>query len=160
MGKRTVDSHYNCGANVHKIRKTYQSVSWVSRLPLHRGLNNITMRAYVLIDASLDNARRIAVKLRQRSGVLLADVVNGPHPIIALLEGNDPSIIAQTVLFDIRKIEGVTDLTVYLTSEEQKNISVQENMPDNLSLDTSQTVVGGQQSKAPSGGVRNVEDSG
>ena len=118
------------------------------------------MRAYVLIDASLDNARRIAVKLRQRSGVLLADVVNGPHPIIALLEGNDPSIIAQTVLFDIRKIEGVTDLTVYLTSEEQKNISVQENMPDNLSLDTSQTVVGGQQSKAPSGGVRNVEDSG
>ena len=118
MGKRTVDSHYNCGANVHKIRKTYQSVSWVSQLPLHRGLNNITMRAYVLIDTSLDNAGKIVAELRKRSGVLLSDVVIGPHPIIALIEGEDPSSIAQTILFDIKKIEGVNDLTVYISTEE------------------------------------------
>lgn len=130
------------------------------RYALHRGLNNIPMRAYVLIDASLESARRITAELRKRSGVLLADVVNGPHPIIALLEGDNPLTVAQTILFDIRKVKGVTDLTVYLSTEEQQNTSVQGNMPDSLSLDTSQTVVGGQQSKAPFGGVRNVEDSG
>lgn len=114
------------------------------------------MRAYVLIDAPLDNAGRIAAELRQRPGVLLADVVHGPHPIIALLGSDAPSTLAQTVLFDIRKIEGVTDLTVYLSTEDEKDTAIQDNIPGSLSLDTSQTVVGGQQSKAPSGGVQNM----
>lgn len=99
------------------------------RYAQYRGLNTIPMRAYILIDASLDNAGRIARELRKRSRVLLADIVNGPHPIITVVEGNAPSMIAQTILFDIRKIEGVIDLTVYLSTEEQKDISVQDNMP-------------------------------
>ena len=100
------------------------------------------MRAYVLIDSSLDNAERIAAKLRQSSGVLLADVVNGPHPIVALVEGEDHSSIAQTILFDIRKIEGVNDLTVYLSTEEQRNTFVQDSIPGVTSADNSKVVVG------------------
>ena len=109
---------------------------------LHRGLTNIPMRAYVLIDTSLDNAGRIAAELRKRSGVLLADVVNGPHPIIALLAGDDPSTIAQAILFDIRKIEGITDLTVYLSRKEQKNTNVQDSIPGFISPDNFKVVVG------------------
>jgi hypothetical protein len=86
------------------------------------------MRAYVLIDTSLGNARRIAVELQRRPAVLLADVINGPHPVIAILEGDDPSTVARAILFDIRKIEGINDLTVYLNSEEQKDTSVQDNI--------------------------------
>ena len=81
------------------------------------------MRAYILIDASWSDASRIATELQHKSGVLSVDIVNGPHPIIALLEGEDPSSIAQIILFDIRKIEGVTDLTVYLSKEGQRNTS-------------------------------------
>jgi DNA-binding Lrp family transcriptional regulator len=88
------------------------------------------MRAYVLIDTSLDNAGRITEELRKRPGILLADIVNGPHPVIALLEGDDPSTIAQTILFDIRKTEGVTDLTVFLSREEEKNTTVQDSARD------------------------------
>jgi hypothetical protein len=101
------------------------------------------MRAYVLIDASLDNAGRVIGELRKKKGVLLANIVNGPHPIIALLEGDDPSKIAQTILFDIRKLEGVTDLTVYLIKEDQhKNKTVQDNIPVLSSSDKSKVVVG------------------
>jgi hypothetical protein len=100
------------------------------------------MRAYILIDASLDNAGRIAKELRQKPGVLLADVVNGPHPVIALLAGDDPATIAQTLLFDIRKIEGVTDLTVYLSQEEGKNAALEDNMPGFVSPDNSAVIAG------------------
>jgi nitrate reductase NapAB chaperone NapD len=109
---------------------------------LDRGQNTIPMRAYVLIDASLDNAGKIAAELRQRPGVLLADIVNGPCPIIALIEGDDPSTIAQTILFDIRKVEGVIDLTVYLSTEEQKDASVQDNIPGFASPDNSKVAAG------------------
>jgi len=112
--------------------------------PVNRDMDDIPMRAYVLIDTSLDNARRIVTELRKWPAVLLVDIVNGPQPVIAVLEGDDPSAIARTILFDIRRIEGVSDLIVYLKlgPEQQKNTSVQDNTPDFISPDTSQTVIG------------------
>jgi DNA-binding Lrp family transcriptional regulator len=102
------------------------------------------MRAYVLIDTSLDNARRIVTDLRKWPEVLLVDVVNGPQPVIAILEGDDPSSIAQTILFDVRKIEGVSDLIVYLKlgTEQQKSTSLQDDRPCVILPDSSRAVVG------------------
>jgi hypothetical protein len=97
------------------------------------------MRAYILIDTSNGNAREIVAELRQRPGVLLADVINGPHPVIALMEDDDPSTIAQAILFDIRRIKGINDLTVYLSTEEQQEIPARENVLDGIVLDSSGT---------------------
>ena len=94
------------------------------------------MRAYVLIDAAEDRAERITAELRKKPDVLLADVINGPHPVIACIEGASPSSIAQTILFDIRKIKGVKDLTVYLGIENGRK----EYSPDSLSDDLSSEI--------------------
>jgi DNA-binding Lrp family transcriptional regulator len=79
----------------------------------------LLMRAYVLIDAARKSLKKIITELRQRPGVIVADVINGPHPVIACLEADNPAALAQAVLFDIRKIEGVKDLTVYLSMDGQ-----------------------------------------
>jgi hypothetical protein len=92
----------------------------------------VRMRAYVLIDAAAGRAKKITAELRKKSGVMMADVINGPHPVIACIEGINPSSIARTVLFDIRNIKGVNDLTVYLSIEKgQKEYS--DSISDDLS---------------------------
>ena len=75
------------------------------------------MKAYVLVDCSPEDAERIAGGLRQQSGVLMADEVNGPYPVIAVVEGDGLNDLADAILFRIRKTEGVNDITVYLTEQ-------------------------------------------
>jgi nitrate reductase NapAB chaperone NapD len=72
-----------------------------------------TNRAYVLIDTDEDRASEISNKLRGMPGVAMADMVNGPYRVMAVLEGNNLSTIAKTVVVDIRKLDGVKDLVVY-----------------------------------------------
>ncbi|MBN2240042.1 MAG: hypothetical protein JW712_09735 [Dehalococcoidales bacterium] len=84
------------------------------------------MRAYVFVDASIDDSWEIVSEIRKNPHAFLADVINGPHPVIAGIECRDPSTVAQTILFDIRKITGVTDITVLLameTRQEADNLS-------------------------------------
>ncbi len=75
------------------------------------------MRAYILIDTPKDKASQVVTELRSRREVRLADIINGPTPVIAVLESEDPSSIARVILFDLRRIKGIRDLTVYLSSE-------------------------------------------
>lgn len=98
------------------------------------------MRAYVLIDASLNTSREIVTELRKKNGIIVADVVNGPHQIITCIEGKDPASIAQTILFDIRKINGVKDLTVYLGINEGQELNRPCDEPDILFVNTSKTL--------------------
>jgi DNA-binding Lrp family transcriptional regulator len=70
-------------------------------------------RAYVLIDTEPDMAARVIRSLRRRDDVLLADAVNGPHDVIAVVEGRNASAVATTILMNIRKLDGVRDFTVY-----------------------------------------------
>jgi len=77
-------------------------------------------RAYVLIDAEESKASEVAAILHNRSGITMADVVNGPYRIIAVVEGSNISAIAKTILIDIKRLSGVRDIIVYMaTSEEQ-----------------------------------------
>jgi hypothetical protein len=90
------------------------------------------MRAYVLIDAARKSLKKITAELRQRPEVIVADVINGPHPIIACLEAESPAAMAEVILFDIRKIESVKDLTVYLSMDDQDTINNNNSTIDNI----------------------------
>ena len=70
-------------------------------------------RAYVLIDTEPGMAGSVVESLRNRSDVHLADAVNGPHGVIAVVEGRDASAVATTILMSIRRLAGVRDFTVY-----------------------------------------------
>jgi hypothetical protein len=76
-------------------------------------------RAYVLIDTQSGMAPEVVRKLKEK-GIHQADVINGPHGVIALVEGNNPSDVAVTILNGIRKLDGVTGLTVYLVTEQEQ----------------------------------------
>ena len=79
-------------------------------------------RAYVLIDAEESKASEVAAILHNRSGITMADVVNGPYRVIAVVEDSNISAIAKTILIDIKKLSGVRDIIVYLaTPDEQTN---------------------------------------
>lgn len=86
------------------------------------------MRAYVLIDANKKIARKIASELRKRPDVLIADTVNGPYAVITCIEAENPALLAQAILFGIRNIEGVKDLTVYLSINGDNERKINENL--------------------------------
>lgn len=100
------------------------------------------MRAYVLIDAALKGAKKITSELRKRPMVIVADVVNGPHPVITCLEADNPASLAQAILFDIRKIEGVKDLTVYLSIDGHDIVTNNNTLVENNLPDFSESIVG------------------
>ena len=95
------------------------------------------MRAYVLIDATRKDMKKITTELRQRPEVIVADVINGPHPVIACLEAENPSAMAETILFGIRMIEGVKDLTVYLSMDGKDTANRNDPSIDNILPDLS-----------------------
>jgi len=78
------------------------------------------MNAYVFIDSLPEQAATITSMLRKKGGVILADVINGPHNIIAVLKSMDAAGLAKTVVFEIRKMNGVQDVTVYLAINEDE----------------------------------------
>jgi len=77
-------------------------------------------RAYVLIDSEENKASEVATSLRDRVGVTMADVVNGPYRVIAVVEGSNISAIAKTILIDIKKLSGVRDIIVYMATPEEQ----------------------------------------
>ena len=95
------------------------------------------MRAYVLIDTARKDAKKITTELRKRPTVIVADVINGPHPVIACLEADNPASMAQAILFDIRKIEGVQDLTVYLSMDGKDTSHTRDSLIDTILPDLS-----------------------
>ena len=78
------------------------------------------MNAYILIDSLPERAHVITDSLRKKESVILADVINGPHNVVAVLEGMDTAALAKTVVFEIRRMQGVQDVTVYLAQDEDE----------------------------------------
>lgn len=72
------------------------------------------VRAYVFIETRPGMAWSVARNLKKRKCVRQVDVINGPYSVIAVLEGDGASPIAMTILMGIRKLEGVSDVVVYL----------------------------------------------
>jgi nitrate reductase NapAB chaperone NapD len=78
-------------------------------------LKVIFMRAYVLVDCSPQDIDSIVEGLQCETGVIMVDRVNGPHPVVCVVESEETTGLADKILFHIRKLPGVKDITVYLT---------------------------------------------
>jgi hypothetical protein len=77
-------------------------------------------RAYVLIQTEAQSTAEVAEALRHSFGIPMVDIVNGPYPVIAVVEGGNISTMAKTIAVDIRKLRGVRDIIVYMTTPEQE----------------------------------------
>jgi hypothetical protein len=78
------------------------------------------MRAYVLVDSSYNKARELVNNLRNSEHILVADLINGPHSAIFVLEADESQDLAKTVLFKIGKHSDIRNMTVYLAQDEKK----------------------------------------
>jgi len=71
-------------------------------------------KAYVLIQAETGKAESVAKALRSKAGVLGADMVVGPHDVVAVLQGIDAEAIARIVVNEIQGIRGVQRTLTYM----------------------------------------------
>ena len=78
----------------------------------------MSQKAYVLIQTEMGTSASVANALRSKPGVLISDVVSGPHDLVAVVQGEDSDAIARTVINEIQSIKGVTHTTTYMVFED------------------------------------------
>lgn len=71
-------------------------------------------RGYVLIDADKSQSSSVVIALSQKPGVLAADVVWGPHDVVAIVEADDIDKLMHLVQSDISLIEGIAHIDTCL----------------------------------------------
>jgi len=71
-------------------------------------------RAYVLIDAEKGQSSSVVIALSEKPGVLAADVVWGPHDVVAMVEAEDIDSLIHLVQSDISVIDGIARLDTCL----------------------------------------------
>ncbi|MBU2536162.1 MAG: Lrp/AsnC ligand binding domain-containing protein [Chloroflexi bacterium] len=64
-------------------------------------------RAYVLIDAEKGQSSSVVIALSKKPGVLAADVIWGPHDVVAIVEADDIDTLMHLVQSDISLIDGI-----------------------------------------------------
>ena len=64
-------------------------------------------RAFILIETQVGRAKQVAEELRALEGVISADAVTGTFDIIALIEAQDMSAMADLVTGQVQGIRGV-----------------------------------------------------
>lgn len=74
-------------------------------------------KAYVLVETDMGKTVAVANALREKTGVLVSDVVTGPHDIIAVIRAENQEEIAKVVINEIQTIDGVQDTTTYMVIE-------------------------------------------
>ena len=71
-------------------------------------------RAYVLIDAEKGQSSSVVIALSQKPGVLAADVIWGPHDVIAIVEADDIDKLMHFIQSDISSVDGITHMDTCL----------------------------------------------
>jgi len=71
-------------------------------------------KAYVLIQVHAGKAEEVAGALRGKPGIAAADLVTGPHDVIAVLQGADADAIARIVVNEIQAIKGIQHTITYM----------------------------------------------
>jgi DNA-binding Lrp family transcriptional regulator len=64
-------------------------------------------KAYLLVETAVGKTRDVAGKLRGLEGIGTVDVVTGPYDIIAVIDGDDMSVVGNVVTEKIHTVEGV-----------------------------------------------------
>lgn len=95
-----------------------------------KNINCSNVRAYVFIETIPGMAWIVLHNLKKKKCVRQVDVINGPYEVIAVLEGDGASSVAMTILTGIKKLDGVSDVVVYLAEKEGER----EEIPGNLRI--------------------------
>jgi DNA-binding Lrp family transcriptional regulator len=64
-------------------------------------------KAYLLVETAVGKTRDVASTLRNLTGVETVDVVTGPYDIIAVINGDDMSVVGNIVTEKIHTVTGV-----------------------------------------------------
>jgi len=75
-------------------------------------------KASVLIQVHTGKAEAVASALTGRPGILSADLVAGPHDVIAVLQGSDADSIARIVINEIQAVKGIQHTITYMVINE------------------------------------------
>jgi DNA-binding Lrp family transcriptional regulator len=64
-------------------------------------------RAYLLVETAVGKTRDVANTLRSLNGIETVDVVTGPYDIIAVIAGDDMSVVGTLVTESVHTVQGV-----------------------------------------------------
>ncbi len=64
-------------------------------------------KAYLLIETAVGKTREVATTLTGLPGIAMVDVVTGPYDIIAMINGDDISVVGDLVTGRIHTVPGV-----------------------------------------------------
>ncbi len=64
-------------------------------------------KAYLLVETAVGKTRDVAATLRDIDGIDSVDVVTGPYDIIAVIAGDDMSVVGHVVTERIHTVTGV-----------------------------------------------------
>ena len=64
-------------------------------------------KAYLLVETAVGKTRDVAGTLGSLDGVGIVDIVTGPYDIIAVIEGDDMSVVGNVVTEKIHTVDGV-----------------------------------------------------
>jgi DNA-binding Lrp family transcriptional regulator len=64
-------------------------------------------KAYLLVETAVGKTRDVASTLRNLTGIETVDVVTGPYDIIAVINGDDMSVVGNIVTEKIHTVTGV-----------------------------------------------------
>jgi len=71
-------------------------------------------RAYVLIDAEKGQSSSLVIALSEKPGVLAADVIWGPHDVVAIVEADDIEKLMHLIQSDISLTDGIAHMDTCL----------------------------------------------
>jgi len=71
-------------------------------------------RAYILIDTEKGQSSSVVIALSDKPGVVAADVIWGPHDVVAMVEADDIDKLMHLVHSDISLIDGIAHLDTCL----------------------------------------------
>ena len=64
-------------------------------------------KAYLLVETAVGKTREVAGTLREMGGIESVDVVTGPYDIIAVVVGDDMTVVGDLVTEKIHTVQGV-----------------------------------------------------
>ena len=71
-------------------------------------------RAYVLIDAEKGQSSSIVIAICQKPEVVAADVIWGPHDVVAVIEADDIDKLMHFVQSDLSLVDGIAHIDTCL----------------------------------------------
>jgi hypothetical protein len=66
-------------------------------------------RAYLLLHVVEDKSKEVAQVLRQKPGVLRADIVEGPPDVIAIIEAPERKVLADLTVQALSSVENMVE---------------------------------------------------